>query len=180
MWWGTLAFIGIEASGFGLAVATYLYLAQNAQEWPLAAPPPGLLPGTLLTIVLLISAIPNQILKRSAQEQRLANTRLGLVIMCLFGLLPLIIRVFEFSAFKVSWDSNAYGSIVWMLLGLHTLHIVTDFADTLVLTALMFTRHGRMAKRFSDVNDNAVYWDFVIVSWLPLYAVIYWFPRLVA
>ena len=41
MWWGTLGFIAIETSGFGLAVASYLYLAQNAQEWPLAAPPPN-------------------------------------------------------------------------------------------------------------------------------------------
>mgnify|MGYP000906991696 CR=1 FL=1 len=95
------------------------------------------------------------------------------------GVLPLIIRVFEFRALHVSWDTNAYGSIVWTLLGLHTLHIGTDLVDTVVLTALMFTRNGHMAKRFSDVNDNAVYWDFVVYSWLPLYAVIYWFPRLV-
>jgi heme/copper-type cytochrome/quinol oxidase subunit 3 len=43
----------------------------------------------------------------------------------------------------------------------------------------MFTRHGHMTRRFSDVNDNAVYWDFVVVSWLPIYGLIYWFPRLV-
>ena len=47
------------------------------------------------------------------------------------------------------------------------------------LSALMFTRHGDMIRRFSDVNDNAVYWDFVVVSWLPIYALIYWFPRVV-
>jgi cytochrome c oxidase subunit 3 len=80
----------------------------------------------------------------------------------------------------VLWDSNAYGSIVWTLLGLHTLHIATDLADTLVLTALMFTRHGYMTRRFSDVNDNAVYWDFVVLSWMPIYALVYWFPRLVS
>jgi cytochrome c oxidase subunit III len=57
--------------------------------------------------------------------------------------------------------------------------IATDLADTLVLTALMFTRHGHMVRRLSDVNDNAVYWDFVVVSWLPIYALIYWFPRVV-
>jgi cytochrome c oxidase subunit III len=101
------------------------------------------------------------------------------VIMSVFGIFPLILRVFEFRALNVLWDSNAYGSIVWTLLGLHTLHIATDLADTLVLAALMFTRHGHMTRRFSDVNDNAVYWDFVVVSWLPIYGLIYWFPRLV-
>ena len=97
----------------------------------------------------------------------------------LFGVLPLIVRVFEFRALNVSWDTNAYGSIVWLLLGLHTLHIGTDAVDTLVLTALMFTKNGHMQRRFSDVNDNAVYWDFVVVSWLPIYFLLYWFPRLI-
>ena len=45
MWWGTLGYILIETSGFGLGIASYLYLAQKAQEWPLAAPPPDLWPG---------------------------------------------------------------------------------------------------------------------------------------
>jgi cytochrome c oxidase subunit III len=179
MWWGTLGFIGIETAGFGLAVAAYLYLAQKAQEWPLSAPPPDLLPGTLLTIVLLVSLVPNYILKRSAKARELGATRLGLVIMSVLGVLPLIIRIFEFRALNISWDTNAYGSIVWTLLGLHTVHIGTDAVDTVVLTALMFTRHGHMHRRFSDVNDNSVYWDFVVVSWLPIYLLIYWFPRLV-
>jgi heme/copper-type cytochrome/quinol oxidase subunit 3 len=78
----------------------------------------------------------------------------------------------------VNWDSNAYGSIVWVLLGLHTTHIITDLVDTIVLAALMFTRHGRNKRRFGDVQDNAMYWNFVVVTWLPIYACIYWIPRL--
>ncbi len=179
MWWGTLGYILIETSGFGLGIASYLYLAQKAQEWPLAAPPPELWPGILMTLLLLLSLLPNYVLKRSARASQLAYTRLGLVIMSIFGVLPLIVRVFEFRALNVSWDTNAYGSIVWLLLGLHTLHIGTDAVDTLVLTALMFTKNGHMQRRFSDVNDNAVYWDFVVVSWLPIYFLLYWFPRLI-
>jgi heme/copper-type cytochrome/quinol oxidase subunit 3 len=179
MWWGTLGYIGIETSGFGLALAVYLYLAQKAQEWPLAAPPPDLLPGTIMTALLLLSLLPNYVLKQSARSSRLAATRLGLVIISIFSILPLFVRVFEFRALNIYWDTNAYGSIVWLLLGLHTLHIGTDVVDTLVLTALMFTRHGHMERRMSDVNDNAVYWDFVVLSWLPIYLLIYWFPRMI-
>jgi cytochrome c oxidase subunit III len=177
MWWGTLAYIGIEISGFGLALAVYLYLAQKAQEWPLAAPPPDLLPGTIMTALLLLSLLPNYFVKQSACNSRLGATRLGLVVMSILGLLPLVVRIFEFRGLNIYWDTNAYGSIVWLLLGLHTLHIGTDAVDTLVLTALMFTKHGHMKRRMSDVNDNAVYWDFVVISWLPIYLLIYWFPR---
>ena len=103
--------------------------------------------------------------------------RLWLVVMSLAGILPLVVRAFEFPALKILWDANAYGSIVWILLGLHTTHLLTDLGDTLVLTALMFTRHGRTGRRFSDVHDNAFYWDFVVLSWIPIYLLIYWAPR---
>ena len=33
-------------------------------------------------------------------------------------------------------------------------------------------------KRFVDVSENAMYWYFVVGSWLPIYAVIYWGARL--
>ena len=66
------------------------------------------------------------------------------------------------------WDQNAYGSIVWVLLACTRTHLITDLGDTLVLTALMFTRHAH-GKRFSDVKDNAFYWYFVVATWLPIY-----------
>jgi cytochrome c oxidase subunit 3 len=98
--------------------------------------------------------------------------------MSVLGIVPLVVRAFEFPALNVSWDSNAYGSIVWTLLGLHTTHIITDLVDTLVLAALMFTRHGENPRRFGDVQDNVMYWNFVVVAWLPIYGCIYWMPRL--
>jgi heme/copper-type cytochrome/quinol oxidase subunit 3 len=66
-----------------------------------------------------------------------------------------------------------------MLLVLHTTHIGTDWVDTLVLAALMHTRHGTEGRRFVDCSENAVYWRFVWLLWLPLYGLIYWLPRLV-
>ncbi|HMD34025.1 MAG TPA: cytochrome c oxidase subunit 3, partial [Vicinamibacterales bacterium] len=87
------------------------------------------------------------------------------------------IRWFEFLSLNVRWDHDAYGSIVWLLLGLHTTHILTDVLDTGVLTVLMFT--GPIEeRRFVDVSENAVYWYFVVAAWLPIYGVLYWAPRL--
>ena len=106
------------------------------------------------------------------------RVRIGLVVMSILGVVPLVIRAFEFPALKVWWDDNAYGSIVWTMLGLHTTHIITDLADTLVLTALMFSRHGDTPRRYGDVEDNAMYWNFVVATWIPLYLCIYWVPRL--
>ena len=177
-WWGTLGFMLIEGSGFALVLAVYLYLASIATEWPLGAPPPDLLPGTIITAVLLLSLIPNMLVSRWARQEDLRKVRIGMIVMALLGIAPLVPRAFEFSALNVLWDSNAYGSVTWTLLGLHTTHLITDLIDTLVLSALMLTRHGRNPRRFGDVQDNAMYWNFVVLTWLPIYACLYGIPRL--
>ena len=177
-WWGTLAFMLIEGTGFALAIIVYLYLITLVPAWPPNPPPPDLGPGTWLTAVLIISAIPNMLVGRWAAKREMKKVRIGLVVMCAFGIAPLILRIFEFPALHVYWDDDAYGSISWVLLGLHTTHILTDLVDTMVLTVLMFTRHGNNDRRFGDVEDNAMYWNFVVITWLPIYGCIYWVTRL--
>jgi heme/copper-type cytochrome/quinol oxidase subunit 3 len=177
-WWGTLGFMALEGSGFMLAAGAYLYLMALAPQWPLNAPLPNVWPGTIVALLLLASLPLNHLMRRWARAEDLRKVKWGLVGMSLLGLAPLVVRWFEFPAVNVRWDSNAYGSVVWFLLGLHTTHLITDLGDTLVLTALMFTRHGRNPRRFSDADDNAFYWDFVVLAWLPIYALVYWVPRL--
>ncbi|RSC30485.1 cytochrome C oxidase subunit III [Agrobacterium sp. FDAARGOS_525] len=178
IWWGTCAFMLIEGTGFALAVAVYFYLMSLAPRWPIDAPPPDLSAGTVLTALLVVSVVPNVLVSRWARQRRLVHVRFGLVVMSAIGFVLLAVRAFEFPALQVKWDDNAYGSIVWTILGLHTTHILTDLIDTIVLTCLMFTRHGDSARRYGDVEDNALYWNFVVVTWLPLYACLYWIPRL--
>lgn len=176
MWWGTMGMIAIEGMAFALAVAGYFYIWSQASTWPLAALPPDLLFGTLNVFILLASTIPNELTKKAAERHDLEAVRIGLAVCLVFGLAFLIVRMFEFQSLNCAWDTSAYGSIVWLLLGLHTVHLLTDFYDSAVLTVLMFT--GPLeGKRYVDVSENAMYWYFVVIAWLPLYAVIYWMPR---
>ena len=127
--------------------------------------------------MLLASGVPNELAKRAADRVDLRAVRLWLCVCLLFGLAFNAVRAVEFSHVNVWWDRDSYGSLVWLLLGLHTTHIVTDFLDTGVLTLLMFT--GPVEEhRFVDVEENAAYWYFVVLTWLPIYGVIYWAPRL--
>ena len=115
-WWGTLAYCTLEGMAFALAIGSYLYLAaMSTEEWPLQADPPNLLPGTLITFFMLASLLPNWWLKRRAEQFDLPNVRIGLVVMSLAGLVILGVRVFEFPALNIWWDTNAYGSILWLI-----------------------------------------------------------------
>ena len=176
MWWGTAGLMAIESTVFALAIVVYFYLRSHAQRWPMSSPPPELLWGTLNTAVMIISAWPNQLAKKAARRLDRGGVQTWLTVCTAFGFLILVLRGFELTALNVRWDADAYGSIVWFLMMLHTTHLVTDTWDTTVLDVLFFT--GPLeGKRFVDVSENAIYWDFVVLSWLPIYAVIYLAPR---
>lgn len=99
--------------------------------------------------------------------------RIGLVVMTAIGLIAVGLRVVEFTTLNIRWDANAYGSALWVLIGLHTTHLVGDVAETVVFLVMIFA--GPLdARRFSDVEDNQAYWDFVVLAWLPVYFTMYW------
>ena len=177
MWWGTVGVAAIEGMVFVLAIVTYFYLWSRSDTWPPGVLPPDLAWGTLNTAIMVASAIPNEYAKKAAKAHDLHKVRVGLLWCIAFGVAFLVVRALEFPALNCRWNTNAYGSAVWTLLGLHTTHLVTDLADTIVLAVLMFT--GPLeGRRFVDVEENAIYYNFVIFAWLPIYAVIYWTPRL--
>ena len=178
-WWGIIAFMLIEGGFFALTIAAYFYLMGQEQSWPPPPfEPPNWIAGTLFTLLMLVSEIPNTVIKRASESGKLREVRKLLLLMTGIGVVLLVIRAFEFTSLKVLWYDNAYGSIVWALLVLHTTHILTDWGDTAVLAALMHTQHGMEGRRFVDVSENALYWRFVWIAWLPIYFLIYWLPRL--
>jgi cytochrome c oxidase subunit I+III len=176
MWWGTLGMVCIEGTVFAIAIAAYLYLRGREPQWPPNLPAPDAFWGGVNMAIMLASILPNEWTKRRAEALDLERTRIWLLVCCVFGLAFLIVRVFEFASLNCRWDTNAYGSIVWTLLGLHTTHLLTDWIDSIVLLAVMFARPS--ARRFVDVSENSVYWYFVVLSWIPIYVVIYFGPAL--
>jgi cytochrome c oxidase subunit III len=176
VWWGTMGMIVIEGMMFALLITSYLYLKGRSPQWPPGAFAPDPLWGTVNLVLLLASALPNHLTKRAAERLDLRRLRLWMSIALGIALAFNVVRVFEFQSLNVWYDENAYGSIVWTLLGFHTVHILTDFIDSAVLLALMFI--GPIEEsHFVDVAENSMYWYFVVISWLPIYAVIYLVPR---
>lgn len=178
MWWGTLGFMVIEGVTLALAAVSYFYLRKNFHEWPPAGtPPPRLLAPTLNVIVMLISMWPAYRAKHAAEHYDKAGARHWLLVCSGFALLIAVLRAFEFGALETRWDSNAYGSAAWVILGFHTTLLLIDVADTVGLAAIM-SRERVERKHFSGTADNSNYWYFLVWSWVVLYAIVFWGPRL--
>ncbi|HVX81622.1 MAG TPA: cytochrome c oxidase subunit 3 [Devosiaceae bacterium] len=176
-WWGTIGFMSLEGMGFVLGAGSFLYLGWHTPTWAAGAPPQEVIWPTVFTAILVLSLIPNYAIMKRAQAQDNGTVRALLVLMSVIGVLAVGVRGYEFTQLNIGWYTNAYGSLLWVLLGLHTTHLLTDLADTIVLTALFFTRHCP-TRRFSDADENAMYWNFVVIAWLPFYVLLYWVPRL--
>jgi heme/copper-type cytochrome/quinol oxidase subunit 3 len=176
MWWGTAGLMAIESTVFGLAIVSYFFLRSHVDTWPMHSPPPELLWGTANTALLVASLLPNHLAKRAAEHLDRRGVQVWLTVCLLMAYAFLVIRALEFLSLNCHWYDDAYGSIVWMLMGLHTTHLLTDAWDSTVLALLSFTGPFE-GRRFADVSENAVYWVFVVLSWLPMYAVVYWAPR---
>src|SRR3954469_20974803 len=80
-WWGTFSFCLLEGTGFALGVGGYLYLAATSARWAGDAIPLPLFWSGALTAVLLLSALPNFLIKRAAIREDLIAVRLLLVVM---------------------------------------------------------------------------------------------------
>ena len=178
-WWGIIAFMVIEGGFFMLTFAAYFFLMGHEQGWPPEGrQAPDVLAGTLFTIVIILSEIPNTMIKKAARAGDIAAIRRLILVMTAVGAILLVIRGFEFNNLNCRWTDDAYGSIIWALLLLHTTHLITDWGDTVVLGALMYTPVAYEGRRQVDVDENSLYWRYVWLLWLPIYLMIYWVPRL--
>jgi cytochrome c oxidase subunit 1/cytochrome c oxidase subunit I+III len=185
VWWGNNGLLAIETSMFAILIATYFYLRQNFALWPppIAVgtaplrPLPELGFGTANTILLVLSCIPAIIADVSARRGNRPLTRLMLGICVACGFAAIVLRSFEFPAMQFYWDSNAYGSVVWFMLGMHMMHLMVLTTEAVLLFIWTLTREFDMKHRV-DIVTLGVYWYWVVTIWLFLYAIIYFTPRL--
>jgi cytochrome c oxidase subunit 3 len=178
MWWGTLGFMTIEGWTTALLVASYLYLRQNYDAWPpLRTPYPSLLIPTINLALMLISYIPMRRAQDAATKLDEGRVKRWLVVSSMISLPILVLRWWELWALNVRWDTNAYGSAAWVIVGFHTSLLLLDVADTWGLTLFYFLRKMPL-KAFSDTSDNSVYWYFTVGVWIPIYLIIYVGPRI--
>jgi heme/copper-type cytochrome/quinol oxidase subunit 3 len=165
--------IVIEGTVFAMAIATFLYLRTANFDWPPATvPKPDLLWPTINLILLMLSVIPANIADRGGARQDRRMVIAGMSMCVITGIVFLAIRMHNMANIGYKWSDHAFGSIVWVAVGLHTFHVFCATGENSLL--LIYAAIKPMTKkRFLDFRCGAVYWYFVVISWLPFYFFIY-------
>jgi cytochrome c oxidase subunit III len=178
LWWGMAMLLVIESMVFGTLVASYFYLRMGHPEWP----PPGVSPPELLlpslnTLVLLASSGFMYYGDKSITKGNASGLVRGVAGAVALAVVFLVLKVVEYAGVPYRWDDHAYGSIVWTIVGFHSAHVASVALKGVVVFILGY-RGYFTAERHLGVQVNGLYWHFVVLVWVPLFAVLYLAPRL--
>jgi heme/copper-type cytochrome/quinol oxidase subunit 3 len=113
---------------------------------------------------------------RAAKTEDFARTRRLLILATVVGLALFGLRLVEFRSLHTTWDANAYGSIAWTTMGVHASLLLMDTMETGGL-AIVYALGRAQRKHYVHASENAIYWWFTTLSWVPLYVVVFWAPR---
>jgi heme/copper-type cytochrome/quinol oxidase subunit 3 len=155
----------------------YLYLRKNFGAYPPHGTPlPSLGIPIAQLIVMGISIVPMWFAARYARALDLDRMRIALVIAVLVKIAILVLRWYEFKALNTRWNSDAYGSAAWVTIGFHSTLLLLDWLEDVGIAIIAFSGRAR-ARIFSDVCDDAMYWYFTVANWIPLFVILFLYPR---
>jgi heme/copper-type cytochrome/quinol oxidase subunit 3 len=178
VWWAIVFLVAIETTVFGTLIASYFYLSLGEPQWPPAGiEPPKLLLPTINTVILLASSVAMH--QADAAIGRGDERRMSIGAAVAVGLAALFLglKVVEYSGVDYRWDTHSYASIVWTITGFHAAHVMALIFKTIIVGVQSRVADFRQGRRLV-VQSNGIYWHFVVAIWIPLYAVLYWAPRL--
>ncbi len=159
---------------FGASIFGYLVIRSRAPVWPPPGVPP--LPATLWisTLIIAVSSATMEGALRAARRGAQGALRAGMLLTTLLGagfLVSQTLNWFSLVAADLTAKTNLYGFTFYMLTGLHAAHVLGGLVPLVVVTLRAF--RGRYTESAHEgVAYTAVYWHFLAVVWVVLYAIL--------
>lgn len=176
-WWGMAFLILTEGSLFAYLFFSYFYLAsQNTGTW-LPSGPPELRNASIATLLLLSSSGLAWWGERGIAKGNPRRLSIALAATTLVGVTFLAIQGREWATRPFDFSSSTYSSLYFVITGFHGAHVIVGLL--MLIALLIWNLLGRFSKGWHlQVSVGIVYWHFVDVVWLAVYAIIYLSPRL--
>ncbi|HUZ12623.1 MAG TPA: cytochrome c oxidase subunit 3 [Caulobacteraceae bacterium] len=177
-------FLATEVLFFGALICTY---AVNRWAHPAAVREAGrhaaFAYGLANTVILTLSGLSMAIADRAVKEQLGALAKACLWITLALGTAFVVIKALEY--YKDISDNlwpgpdfalrgagaRPFWSFYWVATGVHAIHLTIGLG--VVARLLVFAHRGSLVRRVPSMTISTLYWEFVDIVWLFLFALIY-------
>ncbi|HWH54233.1 MAG TPA: cytochrome c oxidase subunit 3 [Gaiellaceae bacterium] len=170
---GMFLFIASEVMLFGSFFTAYFFVrVVNHQAWP---PPPFHLPvfvAFVNTCILVTSSFTMHWALQSIKRGNRAGLQAGLSLTFLMGLTFLLTQILEYARVGFAPSDQAFGTIFYCLTGLHGAHVFVGLTILAAMTARSYRGHFSPDAHYG-VEIGGIYWHFVDVMWIVVFATVY-------
>ena len=163
---------------FAALFATYAVLHGNTFGGP---GPTDLfsLPNALLeTLILLTSSFTCGLATIAALRGKKNQTLAWFVVTFLLGCSFLIMELKEFASFATAghtWQSSAFLSAFFTLVGTHGLHIFFGLL-WMIIAMIIIWRRGLTESIVNKLTRLSLFWHFLDIVWIFIFTIVYLYP----
>ena len=174
---GIILFIVVEAMTFAGLISAFLSIKASLPEWPPLGQHRYPIEATAInTAILLASGVTLFLFRRSYREEDSTSGKLTalLAATALLGALFVGLQGVEWARLivdGVTMTSSSYGSIFYVIIGFHALHVVCGVLCLGVVTWMAVA--SKFPRRMASLEAVAVFWFFVVLLWPILYGLVY-------
>ncbi len=169
---GTIIWLGSELMFFSGLFAAYFTIRANAPVWPPAGIHVDVLQSGMFTLVLLMSSVTVQKALYEEEKGRRTSARWWLFLTILMGALFLSNQFVEWRTVDFSPSTNAYGSLFFVMSGLHGLHVSIGLVAMAGVLGRMIGPRGDPGEK-NVFQAVSYYWHFVDIVWIGLYSALF-------
>jgi cytochrome c oxidase subunit 3 len=170
---GMFLFIASEVMLFGAFFTAYFFVrVVNGAAWPAEGFHLPVFVAGVNTAILVTSSFTMHWALQGIKRGNRAALQAGLVLTLALGLVFLLTQAREYSRVGFAPHDGAFGTIFYGLTGLHGAHVFVGLTLLTFATIRAFRGHFS-AEHHHGVEIPGIYWHFVDVMWIVVYATIY-------
>lgn len=169
---GMYVFLASDLMLFAPFFAAYYLLKTNASVWPPAGVDVNVPRAAVATGVLVSSSFTLIAGDRAAERGDLARARRWIFATFALGAIFLANQFAEYAGLSFSASDHPYGSIYWLLTGLHSAHVTIGLVALLAVVARTFRATDAAAMATWTAGVSA-FWHLIDIVWIGVFTTIW-------
>lgn len=169
---GVVVWLASEVMFFAGLFAAYFVLRSENDPWPPAGTHLDVAQAALSTVLLLTSSFTMHLAVRAAERDDHRRVGRWLAVTLTLGALFLVNLGLEWWSLDFQLDTDAYGTIYYLITGFHGLHVLGGLVLMLSVAGLVLGR-GSRAPIGPSVAVTGYYWHFVDAVWIAVFLTLY-------